>query len=354
MEKYAVIMAGGSGKRFWPISRGNKPKQFISVDGNKCLLVQTIERICELIPAEKCFIITNKDYFDMTKETVKDLIPISNIIIEPLKRDTAACITYAALYLEKMFGKGQVCFIPADSYVKNKKEYLNAINQAYQVAERSREVVIIGVKPSYPSTGFGYIQIDFENQIGVSKVVQFKEKPNLETAKDYLKTERYLWNSGMVAGQLDVLIDRIQQLMPEHYKRLTEALTNQETFHLSSIENAYSHLESISFDYAFLEKSKNLHAVKGHFDWYDIGSLDAISLLVGTDDKNNSILGEHVGIDTENSVIFSVDSLITTIGLSDMIVVKTDDAIIVCPRERAQDIKPLVEMLKKNGYEKYL
>jgi mannose-1-phosphate guanylyltransferase len=355
LEKYAVIMAGGSGTRLWPFSSVNKPKQFISVDGNKSFLVQTIERICEVIPAEKCFVITNKAYLNLTKEAVKDLIPISNIIIEPLKKNTAACIAYATLYLEKMFGKGLVCFIPADSYVRNKAEYQNAIRQAYQAVENSGKIMIIGVKPSNPSTGFGYIQVDSEVQKGISKVVQFKEKPNIETAKEYIKTEKYLWNSGIVAGQLHVLIDGIQHLMPEHYERLSEALTYKDSSNFpSSIENAYSHLEDISFDYAFLEKSHNLHAVKGYFDWYDIGSLEAISILVGIDDHNNSIFGKHLGIDTENSTIYSLDSLITTIGISDMIILEIQGTIIVCPKERAQDVKLLVGMLKKNGYEKYL
>ena len=355
MEKYAVIMAGGSGTRLWPISRENKPKQLISVDGSKSFLVQTIERICEVIPAEKCFVITNKAYHNLTKELVKDLIPVSNIIIEPLKKNTAACIAYATLYLEKMFGKGLVCFIPADSYVRNKVDYQNAIRQAFQAVENSGKIMIIGVKPYYPSTGFGYIQVDPVVQKEISKVVQFKEKPNIETAKEYIKSEEYLWNTGIVAGQLHVLINGIQHLMPEHYERLSESLKYKDTSNFSSsIENAYNHLEDISFDYAFLEKSHNLHALQGHFDWYDIGSLEAISTLVGIDDHNNSVFGKHLGIDTENTIIYSADSLITTIGISDMIIVEINGIIIVCPKERAQDVKALVAMLKQNGYEKYL
>lgn len=356
MEKYAVIMAGGSGTRLWPFSKESKPKQFISIEGNKSFLSETIDRICGVIPAEKCFVITNKDYLNLTKEAVKDLIPSSNIIIEPLKKNTAACIAYATLYLEKKFGKGMVCFIPADSYVRNKVDYQNTIRQAYQAVESSeKKIIIIGVKPSYPATGFGYIQVDANVQKGISKVYQFKEKPNLETAKEYIKTEKYLWNSGIVAGQLHVLIDGIQQLMPKHFEKISEALTYNDTpQYPSSIEKAYSHLEDISFDYAFLEKSTNLHAVKGDFGWYDIGSLEAISILLGTDEHNNSIFGKHLGLDTENSTIFSLDSLITTIGISDMIIVEIDGIIIVCPKERAQDVKSLVGLLKKNGFEKYL
>lgn len=355
MENYAVIMAGGSGTRLWPLSREKKPKQFISIDGGKPFLVQTIERICEVIPAERCFVITNKDYLNMTEEAVKDFIPLSNIITDPLKKNTAACIAYATLYLEKMFGRGSVCFIPADSYVRNKAGYLNAVRKACQAAEDSGGIMVVGVKPSYPSTAFGYIRIGAESREGLYKVVQFKEKPDPETAEKYIKTDKYLWNSGIVAGQLQALAAGIRHHMPEHYKRLSEALKYQGTSRFSPmIEAAYSGLDDISFDYAFLEKSRSLHAVKGDFDWYDIGSLEAISILIGKDSHNNSVVGKHLGIDTENSTIYSLDSLVTTIGLSDMIVMEIGGTIIVCPKSRAQDVKALVEMLKKNGYEKYL
>ncbi|MBM7652444.1 mannose-1-phosphate guanylyltransferase [Neobacillus cucumis] len=352
MEKYAVIMAGGSGTRLWPLSKEHKPKQFINLDGKKSFLVQTIERICEVIPSENCFVITNKDYLQLTEEDVNGLIPVSNIIIEPLKKNTAACISYASLFLEKKFGKGVVCFIPADSFVRNKAAYLNAINQVYQEAECRGKMMIIGVNPTYPATGFGYIQIDSEDEKGISKVVQFKEKPDLETANDYIKTNQYLWNSGIVAGQLESLIAGIKHIMPKHYESLTNALTSNDLS--TNIEAAYSQLEDISFDYAFLEKFQNLHVVKGYFDWFDIGSLDAISILAGTDEHHNSVIGNHLGIDTENSTIYSLDSFITTIGLKDIIIIETEGIILVCKKERAQEVKDLVAMLKKSGYEKFL
>lgn len=357
-EKYAVIMAGGVGTRLWPLSKEKKPKQFISIDGNETLLVQTIKRIQEVVPKDNCFVITNKDYHDLTKETLKNLIPHTNIILEPLKKNTAACISYATLHLEKLFGTGLVCFIPADSYVMDKDEYLHSIRQAYHAAKNSKELIIIGVNPTNPATGYGYIQVKSEECFepkSISRVVEFKEKPSIETAKEYIKSNKYLWNSGLVAGHLQAFISAIQQFIPKHFEMLSKALMHQNEPDFDSIiENAYSELLAISFDYGVLEKSKNLLAVKGSFNWYDIGSLDALSIIIGSDDSGNSIYGKHLGIDTKNSIIYSLENLITTIGLSDMIIVNVGDRIVVCPKDRVQDLKTLVENLKNNGYEKYI
>jgi mannose-1-phosphate guanylyltransferase len=355
MEKVAVIMAGGAGKRLWPLSRESKPKQFISVDGGKTLLAQTTERIRELIPADKCFVLTNKNYLDLARVILKGLLPDSNILVEPLRKNTAACISYATLLFEKKFGEGLVCFIPADSYVRNKDDYLKAISQAYQAAESGNDLIVIGVNPTYPATGYGYIQVNPEERPdGVSKVLQFKEKPSIEKAKEYVKSDKYLWNSGMVAGHLHVLVKGIRQFIPDHFEKISEALAHEDEADFPSlIETAFNELNDISFDHGVLEKSGNLLAVKGVFDWSDIGSLDALSIVIDKAEGNNSVLGNHLCIDTTDSIIYSADKLVTTIGLHNMIIVDAVDSIIVCPKDRAQDVKALVELLKKNGHEKY-
>ncbi|MGP7817087.1 mannose-1-phosphate guanylyltransferase [Niallia sp. 01092] len=355
MEKYAVIMAGGTGTRLWPLSKENKPKQFINVDGTEPLLVQTVERICTLIPSKNCFVITNERYVQLTRETLKNHIPEENIIYEPLKKNTAACISYATLYLEKLLGNGIVCFIPADSYVKDKDEYLQSIKNAYDAAENNHQIVIIGVTPSYPATGFGYIQVnpeEYKNEKGVSQVVQFKEKPNVETAQEYVQSGSYLWNSGMVVGELNALRKGIEKFLPTHFQSLAAAVAHREKDDFQFLlAKAFTQLEDISFDYGVLEKTKDLLAVKGSFGWYDIGSLDSISIAIEGDENNNAVYGKHVGIDTTNSIIYSLDNLITTIGLKDIIVVDVGDSIIVCPKDRAQDVKKLVDLLKTNGFE---
>ncbi|ASA20508.1 mannose-1-phosphate guanylyltransferase [Paenibacillus donghaensis] len=354
MDKYAVIMAGGAGTRLWPLSREHKPKQFISVEGMSSMLEQTLARITELIPPDKCFVITNKNYAELTREVLKTIIPVQNIILEPLRKNTGACISYAALWLERRFQTGSVCFIPADSFVNNKYEYLNAIHQAYRESINSSALTIIGVNPTYPATGYGYIKIDpskpsVSNHI--SRVLQFKEKPDMATARTYVESGAYLWNSGMVAGNLQTFRTGIQQHMPEHFNILSAVLDQSDSpSYDSSIEEAYSQLPDISFDNGVLEQSSSLTAIKGYFDWDDIGSLDSLATMIGQDSSGNAVSGSHIGMDTHDSVIYSSDILVTSIGVSNMIIIKTEDVLLVCPKERAQDVKAFVQLLKRIGY----
>jgi len=353
MEKFVVIMAGGSGTRLWPLSKETKPKQFLSIDDGNCMLVQTIEHICEIVPASNCFIITNRDLLDITKDTVKDLIPYSNIILEPEKKNTAACVAYASLLLKKRFGEGLFCFVPADGYVKDHRGYKNAIELAFVAAERADNLVIIGITPTYPSTGYGYIQIEKDTNIEerVLKVLRFIEKPNFETAQKLVSSGEFLWNGGILAGNMNTLAESIKSFLPDHFKKLSEAVKQETQEDLNThIENAYNELQNTSFDKGVLEKSKNICVIRGDFDWDDIGSIDTLSKTLNSDVKGNAIKGQHFAIDTSNSVIYGDDIFIATIGIDNLIVAATKEAIIVCPRDRAQDVKILVEELKHNGF----
>lgn len=354
MEKYAVIMAGGSGTRLWPLSKEVKPKQFISVDEGACMLVQTIERICNIVPADKCFIITNENLTNLTEDTVKNLIPLSNIIKEPEKKNTAACIAYATLYLKEKFGEGLVCFVPADSYIKDNSSYKNAILHAFAAAERTDNLIIIGVTPTYPSTGYGYIQTTKINSRSekILDVKKFIEKPDLKTAQTLIESENYLWNSGIVTGRTDTITGSIRALLPDHYEKLSQAIEhlNEESFN-KYVDDAYNELQSISFDNGVLEKSKYIQVIRGNFDWDDIGSIDALSKTLKADSEGNAVKGSYIGIDTQNSIIYGDDIFIATIGINNIIVAATKEAVVVCPRERAQEVRYLVEKIKLNGYE---
>jgi mannose-1-phosphate guanylyltransferase len=354
LEKYVVVMAGGTGSRLWPLSREKKPKQFISVKYDKSMLIQTIERVCEIVPAENCFIITNKGLFDITKKAVGDLIPLSNIILEPKRKNTAACIAYASLLLKERLGTGLLCFVPADGYVKNHTDYKSAVEQAYLAAGNTNGLVVIGISPSYPATGYGYIQInpDMEIRNHAFRVNHFVEKPDLDTAKKFISSGDFLWNSGILLGSMDAIIESTKVFLPGHFRAISAAVKQIDGQELNSfIDKAYDEIPAISFDKGVLEKNDSIYAVKGNFDWDDIGSLDALSKTFFSDENGNAIQGRFLCVDTNNSVIYSDGVLVSTIGLENMIIAATKDAILVCPKDRIQDVKSLVEKLKLNGFE---
>ncbi len=357
MERFVVIMAGGSGTRLWPISTKGRPKQFIQVDENGCMLVQTIERLCGTVAADHCYIVTNKDLLDITRDAVKDLIPVSNIIPEPENKNTAACIAYTTKILKKKFGNGLLCFVPADGYVKDRKGYKESIELAYDAAEKTGSLVVVGITPTYPATGYGYIQIDRDrgDDERVLAVQKFIEKPDLETAKKFMASGEFLWNGGILVGSMDSIIDSIKTFLPEHDRLIGEALQSAGAEADNKyMEDAYNKLQNISFDNGVLEKIDCIYVIRGSFDWDDIGSLEALSRTLPADPLGNVSNGRHFGLETSNSVIYSEDAFITTIGVDNLIVASTRDAIIVCPRSRAQDVKGLVELLKSSGYRELL
>lgn len=357
MEKFAILMAGGSGTRLWPLSKEAGPKQFIPVEGENPMLVQTVIRLSGVVEPERCFIITNLRLTDITKNTVRKYIPEENILTEPERKNTAACIAYATLVLKKRYGEGVLCFVPADGYVRDKDSYAEAVKQAFNTAEKNDAIVIIGVKPSYPADGYGYIHAGPETDTGsgISKVLDFIEKPSLERAKQLILSDDYLWNCGIVVGTTGAILRNIQKYLPEHYNKLSEALEEEEKGVSEAVEKAYGELQSISFDNGVLEKcAESLYVVRAYFDWDDIGSIDALAKTIEADPDGNRVQGRHIGINTTNSIIFGKDIAICTIDLDNMIVAGTKDEVLVCPRDKSQKIKMLVDKLKQQGHEDLL
>lgn len=353
MEKYAVIMAGGSGTRLWPISRETRPKQFIKVDSGSCMLVQTIERMCRIVPRECCYIITSESLKDITEQTVKDLIPLTNIILEPQKKNTAACIAYATMLLKKKLGEGLLCFVPADGYVKDSEGYKEAIELAYDAAENTKSLVVVGITPTYPAIGYGYIQIDRDSGADerVLLVQDFIEKPNLDTAQKLITSGEYLWNGGILVGSMEAISKNVKTFLPDHERKLMEAISHIDDKDGNSyIQDAYNEIQNVSFDKGVLEKANCIYVIRGFFDWDDIGSMDALAKTMTTDVRGNVSNDTFFGLDTSNSIIYGEDILIATIGVNDLIIAGTKDAIIVCPRDRAQEVRDLVEKLKQGGY----
>jgi len=357
MQKYAVLMAGGSGTRLWPLSKEDSPKQFILVEGDCSMMILTIKRLCNVVKPEHCYVITSKRLADITKKTVSGYIPEENVLLEPERKNTAACIALATLLLQKRHNEGLLCFVPADGYVKDTESYAEALKLAFDTAEQTNGLVVIGVKPAYPADGYGYIHVETVPDTGakVSRVLEFIEKPSAEKAEELIRSGDYLWNCGIVVGSMDAVIRNVMEYLPEHYDKLSNALEKGESETSNHVEKAYHDIQSISFDNGVLEKcAQSLYAVSASFDWDDIGSIDALAKTLDADSDGNLVKGRHVGLNTTNSVIYGKDIAICTIDLDNMIVAGTKDEVLVCPRNTSQKIKILVDKLKQQGHEDLL
>ncbi|WP_213974358.1 mannose-1-phosphate guanylyltransferase [Tepidanaerobacter acetatoxydans] len=352
---YGVIMAGGGGTRFWPLSRANTPKQFLNITGEDTMINDTIKRIKSIVPTDKIIIVTNKIQKKMLSKVIQEDIPEANVLTEPVGRNTAACIGYAAMVIKKRCGDAVMGVFPSDHYIKDADEFQRVLSAAYSIAENTEKLVTIGINPTFPSTGYGYIKYDREQSIPAEsktayEVVDFVEKPNLARAKEYLKSGNYLWNSGMFAWKASVILENFERFLPKLYRGLLELEPFIDTpKEKTVVEEVYPALQSISIDYGIMERSDEVVVIPGDFGWNDVGSWDSLGEVFPLDENGNITRGDFIAIDTRNSIIYSNSRLVAAVGLENMIVVETNDALLVCPKEKAQDVKKVVEQLKEMG-----
>ena len=355
---YTVIMAGGKGTRFWPLSTEDKPKQLLSLVGNTSLLQQTVARITPLMPPEDVYVVTGESLVSATKHHLPDL-PLENIIVEPVGRNTLPCIGLAALYLKKRRGGDAVMVVlPADSLIQHQNRFRKLLQYAEKIAADDDVLITFGVPPTRAETGYGYIHLggaahtvdDFQ----AFQVRQFVEKPDRKTAEKYLESREYLWNSGMFVWQVDIILNAIKTYQASIYQQLMEidaAIgTASET---DAISYAYSQMEGISVDYGVMEKAKEVLVIPADIGWNDVGHWGAMHELFERDASGNAVRGKHLGIDTQDCVIVNQsgatrDKLIATIGVSDLVIVESERAVLVCPIDRVQEVKDLVEKLENS------
>lgn len=355
MKHYGVIMAGGGGTRFWPLSRQRTPKQLLNLSGNGLMINETIDRILSLIHAEDIFIVTNESQGAKMREAVGDRLSKDHILYEPAGRNTTACIGYAAFEIIKKYGDGIMCIFPADHYIKNQEEYCRVLTKAIRYAEKEDKLVTIGIKPTFPSTGYGYINFIREDEKDVFDVERFVEKPSLETARTYLASSEYAWNSGIFVWKASTILDNIKRFLPKVYQlleRISKAMNTDEESR--AIREYYHKIPAISIDYGVIERSDEVAVVLGDFGWNDVGSWDNLGAIYEMDQEGNVIKGEQININTKNCISYAEHRLIATIGIENMIVVETEDAVLVCRKEQAQHVKEVVEHLKERGLEQYL
>lgn len=347
MNLFALIMAGGIGSRFWPRSKKKTPKQLLKIFGDNTLIQETVGRLDGAIPKENIFIITNKIQHE---EIIRQLpeVPQNNILIEPFGRNTAACIGLASIIIEEKSKDAVIIVLPADHIIGDKLSFHSTLKSAAKFANESRGLVTIGIIPTRPETGYGYIQIDdaiVANNI--HKVLTFAEKPNYATAVRFLESGDFLWNSGMFIWRIDSILEEIRKYMPELYEGLE---TIKKSMHAPNFEdmlsNVYGLLKNISIDYGIMEKSHKVFLIKGDFSWSDIGSWEEVYQLSEKNDEGNAIVGKVFTDMTSESYIYSPDKFTAVIGAENFIIINTDEALLICRRDKAQDVKKVIEHLK--------
>ncbi|MBC2460289.1 sugar phosphate nucleotidyltransferase [Clostridium beijerinckii] len=353
---YGLILAGGKGSRLYPLSRADQPKQFLKLINDKSFLVNTVDRIMPLIDRDNIYIVTNMDY----KEKVKDeLIGIreENIFVEPANKETATCIGLSAVKLLKQDANAVMVVLPSDHYIQGEKNYIDTLSQAIEMANRRRCIVTLGIEPSRPETGYGYIEMGERTagSIATYRIARFTEKPNSEVAKDFILKGTYLWNSGMFIFRADVILREIEKYLPKLHKSLMEIYKNLgEENEESVIKDQYELIDGISIDFGVMQRTRKAYVIKCDFSWDDMGSFGALSRLLSTY-RNNSISKNVYIDDCENCSIFGDKNLIIGFGIKDLVVVDAGDVILVMDKNKDQEIKHLLNRLNENKeYNKFL
>jgi mannose-1-phosphate guanylyltransferase len=354
MLKVGIIMAGGGGTRFWPLSRRQMPKQFLNLSGNDAMINETIDRLSNVVKQDNIYVVTAKSQATQMAKTTGDKLNINNIICEPSARNTAACIGYSAVKIVKEYGDAIMVITPSDAYIKNIEAYTSALNTAAKVAEKEDVLVTIGIKPTFPATGYGYIKYN-EGTASVKEVTAFAEKPNRETAEYYLKNGGYAWNSGMFIWKASCILNAFKNYLPDTYVKLMqikEAIATENEAKV--VESIYPTIQSISIDYGIMERANNIKVVPADLGWSDVGSWDMLDTIKQKDKDGNVTSGDILSIESKNSVIISNKKPVVALGVENLVIVETDDVVMVCPKDKAQDVKRIVDTLKKQGREELL
>lgn len=354
MKTYGVIMAGGGGTRFWPLSRKQTPKQLLNLTGKEIMVNEAIDRLAGVCLYDDIFIVTNKTQAEKMARVTQGRIRADHILAEPAARNTAACIGYAAAVIMKKYGDGVMVVTPSDAYVKDGAAFVCALKDAVHAAETGDGLVTVGITPTFPATGYGYIK--YADVAGrVKPVERFVEKPCLEKAEEYIRNGGYCWNSGMFIWKASVILEKFKELLPDLYASLGEIAASFGTDGESgTVELIYPTLRSVSIDYGIMEKSDKISVVPAEFGWNDVGSWDMMGVLHAPDGDGNVQVGDTLLIDTKNVTAYSDGKLVAAVGVENLIVVRTDDAVLVCAADRAQDVKLVTERLKKEGREELL
>lgn len=345
-----LIMAGGKGERFWPLSTEEKPKQFLNLLGEESMLQMTVKRMEKLIPLERIFIVTAEKYTSHVIDQLPNL-PRENIIIEPEGKNTAPCIALSALVINKYYDNSTLVVVPSDHLIADEEEFINTLMAANKLVEIDETAIVtLGIEPDRPETGYGYINYGethdlIENQ-KIKKVIKFKEKPDVQTAKRYLQDGNYLWNSGMFIWNCNTILKLTELYLNNTYLILSEIAAASEEEFKDKLDKNYSLVDSISIDYGIIENAKNVYVIPSKFGWDDIGTWQALERYREKDEKNNITIGKVKEVDGRNNIVIGNDKPIMVTGLDNIFIVETDEAILITDKQNLNNIKSI----KKHFY----
>lgn len=362
---YVVIMAGGGGTRFWPWSREKRPKQVLPIISQRPMIRETVERVRPFVSPEKILIVTSRSQAEDLHRQIPQ-IPPGNILIEPMGKNTAPCLCLAALYIKQRSPQAVMVVLPADHYIADRRGFLRTLGEAAGFAARQNFLVTLGVQPTEPETGYGYIQkgeiLNAADGIQVFQAKAFREKPSRPKALSYLRRGDYLWNSGMFIWKVEVFLEAIKKYLPDLYRGmmvLRDSLgTSRERLLLEKI---YKRIQPVSVDYGIMEKADNVALMEAKFPWNDVGSWEALAKIWPKDKAGNALKsgdraaqGKVLAIDSSGCLIRSEEKLIAVIGLKDVVVVEAGNAFLVCPRQRSQEVRRVLQELNDKGWKEYL
>ncbi|MBN1269663.1 MAG: mannose-1-phosphate guanylyltransferase [Kiritimatiellae bacterium] len=348
---YAVVLAGGKGERFWPLSTSRHPKQFLSLVGQKPLLAQSVDRLRGLVPPERVYVITNADSAAAARAAAPK-VPRANIIGEPVGRDTAAAVALGAALVRRRDPHGIIAVLTADHIIRDLSKFRAVLGDGLRLAAREDVLLTIGIPPSFPSTGYGYIEAGNvrtrtpgRTRFRVAK--RFVEKPDARTAKKYIASGRYYWNSGMFIWSADSILAALGKYRPTLLKMADRLVPTIGTSRFAAaLRREYKRLEKISIDYAVMERADNVLVAPATFDWDDVGSWTALERHFRADRDGDVLVGQVAKVDSAGNIVFSEGRLTALVGVRDMVVVQADGVTLVCPKSRAQDVKKLVKKLR--------
>lgn len=351
---YAVVMAGGSGTRFWPLSRKHQPKQTLPILGRTTMVRQTVERLFPLFDQRQVFVVTAHEHSDLVRRDL-DIVPQENIIDEPMGRDTAAAVGLAATFLHWRDPEATFAVLPADHFIDDALKFQKALSKGRDAAATGA-LVTFGIKPRYAATCYGYLQRG-DRQGDVSKVRRFCEKPKAEIAAEFLKSGEYFWNGGIFVWQAAAILGEIRRQLPDLAAGLKEIEGALGTSRLPSVlSREYGKLKRVSIDFGVMEKAAQVVMIEPDFEWDDVGSWSAAADRRAKDEAGNAIDGKVLAIDSKDSLVLSSDPnhLVGVLGLEGYVVVHTPDATLVCPKNRSEELKKLIEQIQAKGLEKHL